>query len=98
MRLLRWLAAVGVVFGVGLLQAAQRNALVLNGYAVGARVTRAHAEENDLRRLRTEVAGLASPAELARFADRHDLTLVAWTPAAPDPLVRLAGGPSEPGD
>lgn len=101
MRLTRWLAAVGLVFGLGVLQAAQRNALVLHGYAVGARMARAQAQENDIRRLSAEVAGLSSPAELARYADRKHLKFIAWTHTGPAPsgssrLLRLAGGPEEP--
>lgn len=98
MTLRRWFLLEAVLVGLGCLQVAQRNAILLNGYAVGARMERVHAQETSVAWLRNDVAGLASPTHLARVARDRQLAFVAWStlPAAGQggetakPPVRLA--------
>lgn len=99
MSLRRWFLLEAVLVGLGCLQVAQRHAILLNGYAVGARMERVHAQETNLAWLRNDVTGLASPTHLARVARDRRLTLVAWSTlpaarvqgeAAAQPLIRLA--------
>lgn len=79
MRMRHWLILIGLVMGVGWLQVAQRNALVMKGYAVGERLHRLQEQETDISRLDADVASLTSPAALARAANERRLTLVAWS-------------------
>ena len=103
MNLRRWFLLVAVLVGVGCLQVAQRTAVLLNGYAVGARMERVHAQAADLAWLRNDVTSLTSPTRLARVARDRRLTFVAWStlPAttgqggeSAKPLVRLAADDS----
>jgi len=87
MRLPRWLMLIGVLVGLGCLQVAQRNAVTLQGYAVGERLRRVHAEETAVSWLQTEVRTLASPSRLAQVSDDRQLKLVAWSPLPPTPSV-----------
>ena len=78
MRLSRWMAVIGVMVMIGCLQVAQRNALLLKGYAVGERMHQVHTQESDVAWLSAEVTGLASPSHLASVAAERRLKLVAW--------------------
>ena len=77
MRLSRWFTLIGGVVMLGLLQVAQRNAIVLQGYGVGERIVRAHRQETEVGWLQTHVAGLSSPQALAGVAESRRLKLVA---------------------
>ena len=105
MRLAHWMMLIGFVVGLGCLQVAQRNAIVLTGYSVGERVTRVHQQEADVSWLNMQVVGLTSPTHLAQIAKERRLNLVARVtlPAAlpsggaAKPAVRLAAGdPQQP--
>ena len=106
MRLSRWLALIALVVGFGGLQVAQRNALFLQGYALGDRMSRMHAQETEVAWLRARVTGLASPMHLAQVAQDRQLKLVAWSTLAPigprvvaAPVQAVPGqGASQPGD
>jgi hypothetical protein len=84
MRLSGWMALIGVLVAVGCLAVTQRNAVYGQGYAVGRRLHRLHAEESDVSRLRAQVTGLESPTRLAQLADERRLKLVAWSTLSPD--------------
>ena len=79
MRLSHWFALIGLLVAVGCLQVAQHNALFLSGYAVGGRLARVHAQQNDVSWLSAQVVGLASPTHLANVAEDRGLKLVAWS-------------------
>ena len=79
MRLTHWLMGIGVVVAIGCLQVAQRNALFLQGYAIGSRVSRLHTEQTDVAWLHARVTQLSSPTNLARAAQERQLKLVAWS-------------------
>lgn len=79
MPLLRWFLLIGVVVGLGLLQVAQRNAIFLQGYAVGERMVKAHRESTDVSWLKARLDSLSSPAHLSEAAEKHRLKLVAWS-------------------
>ena len=83
MRLSRWLLLIGIVVGLGCLQVVQRNALLLQGYAIGERAHRVHEEETAVAWLNAEVDGLASPGRLAQTSRDQRLALVAWAPLSP---------------
>lgn len=91
MSLRRWFLLEAVLVGLGCLQVTQRNAILLNGYAVGASMERMHAQETSLAWLRNDVIGLASPTHLARVARDRRLTLVAWSVL---PAAAVQGGES----
>lgn len=96
MTLPRGMMLIGVVVGIGCLQVAQRNALVLKGYVVGERLQKVHAQERDIAWLDADVTGLVSPSHLARVARERELKLVArlrFPPAGS--LVRDAAAPGE---
>ncbi len=78
MNLTRWLVAIALLVGLGCLQVAQRNAIVLKGYALGQRTSELHAQETAVAWLGAEVNGLQSPAHLARVAQQRRLKFVAW--------------------
>ena len=94
MTLTRWFTLIGLVIGLGCLQVAERNAVVLKGYAVGDRLHRLHQTETDTLLAKEQVAGLASPAALVRAAGQRQLKFVAWAtlPAAPDRRQAVAAG------
>ena len=84
MRLSRWMTFIGIVVGLGCLRVSQRNAIYLQGYAVGSRATRLHAQETDLAWLRSRVNGLSAPSRLAQIAEERRMKLVAWSPLPED--------------
>ncbi|MDP3722242.1 MAG: hypothetical protein Q8R91_01930 [Candidatus Omnitrophota bacterium] len=96
MSLPRWLTLIAVLVGVGCLQVAVRNAVILRGYAVGERLQRLHRQEGDLSWLTTKVAGLSSPASLARVAREHHPNLVAWR-TLPEPSAASVVSPASLG-
>lgn len=77
MNLRRWMTLVGGVVVLGLLQVAQRNAIVLQGYGLGERLAREHRQQTDVGWLQTRVAGLSSPGALAGAQESRRLKLVA---------------------
>ena len=89
MKLNRWLAAIGVVMAVGILQVAQKNTVYLKGYALGDRVEKAHKEETEISWLETRVLRLTSPEHLSDAVQERHLNLVAWSLLAPDQGQRL---------
>ena len=90
----RWFALIAIVVGLGCLQVAQRNAILLKGYAVGARIGDLHAQETDLSWLNAHVVGLNSPAHLARVAQERRLTFVAWSRLAHESSLTGSGSAS----
>lgn len=86
MRLSRWMLLIGILVGVGCLQVAQHNALFLRSYAVGERIRRVQAQENETSWLQAQVIGLSSPTHLAKVGADRQLKLVAW--------LRFPVGPS----
>jgi len=98
MPLSRWLALIALLVGTGFLQVGQRNAIVLNAYAVGAGMRQVHAKETDVSWLDVEVASLASPARLAQVVRERRLKLVARPTLSAVPSLRLAAGNSEVAD
>ncbi len=85
MRLAHWVTLIGLLVGLGCLQVAQRNALFLQGYAIGERMGRVHTTENDVAWLNMRVVGLASPTHLSQVAQERRLNLVAWSTLSPVP-------------
>ena len=94
MSISRWFALTAVVVGLGCLQVAQRNAILLKGYAIGTRMSDLHAQETDLSWLSADVVGLSSPAHLARVAQERRLTFVAWSRLAHDSSLAGSGSGS----
>jgi len=89
MNLRRWMTLVGAVVVLGLLQVAQRNAIVLQGYGLGERVAHTHKQQTDVGWLQTRVAGLSSPGALAGAQESRRLKLVARStlhPSAAGPM------------
>lgn len=95
MSLPRWLTLIAVLVGVGCLQVAMRNAVILRGYAVGERLQRLHRQEGDLSWLKTKVVGLSSPASLAYVAREHHPNFVPWSPL-PSSSLRLVATVGSP--
>lgn len=100
MRLSRWFAAIVVMTGLGLLQVALRNGLILQSYAVGERTAKLHTHETETEWLSARVLGLTSPTHLAQVAQARRLNLVAWntlSTASPQPtlLAQADGSPDE---
>ena len=91
MRLSHWAALIGVVVGLGCLQVAQRNAVVLKGYAVGERMARVHHDETDALWLNAQVVELASPTHLSQVARERRLKFVAWSTLSPAPSFTRTG-------
>lgn len=79
MALGRWLLLIGTVVGLGCLQVAQRNALMVTGYAVGEGRAQVHAKQTEVSWAGARVAGLSSPVHLAEVAQERRLKLVAWS-------------------
>ncbi len=96
MTLTRWLTLIGIVVGLGCLQVAQRNAVVLKGYAVGERLHRIQQTETEVLLAKERVIGLASPAALAQAAEDRQMKFVAWAtlPSAPENLRAVAAATS----
>ena len=90
MRLSHWMALIAVFVAVGFLSVSQRNAIYGQGYAVGRRLHKLHAEQSDVSRLRAHVTGLEAPTRLAQLADERRLKLVAWSTLSPDRPVAVA--------
>lgn len=93
MRLSRWFLLIAAVVGLGCLFVAQRTATVLKGYAVGERMHRVHARENETAWLKAHVVELASPTHLAEVAEEQDLKLVGWLRLPPATLLVGAASP-----
>lgn len=87
MRLSRWMLLIGGIVALGCLFVAQRTATFLKGYAVGERMHRVHAQENETAWLKAHVVELASPTHLAEVAEEQDLKLVGWLRLPPAPLL-----------
>ena len=94
MRVSRWFMLIAMVVGLGCLQVAQRNAILLKGYVIGTRMDSLHAEETDLSWLNAQVVGLSSPAHLARVAQERRLTFVAWSRLAHESSLAGSGSAS----
>lgn len=84
MRLRPWFLLIGVIVGLGCLQVAQRNAVLMKGYAVGERTRHLHTQQTDVSWLNVQVTGLASPVHLAQVAQERQLKLVAWSTLSSD--------------
>ncbi len=67
---------VGLV-ALGCFQVAQHNAVILKGYALGARTRALHQQETDVAWLDARVMALASPAHLDDVAHTRRLQLIA---------------------
>ena len=87
MPLSRWMGLIGIVVALGCLKVTQRNALFLQGYAVGERLAQMHKQETDVSWLHAQVTGLESPGRLARAAQDQQLKLVAWSTLSPERAV-----------
>lgn len=79
MPLRRWFFLIGMLVGLGCLRVAQRNALMVTGYAVGDSRARIHAKQTEVSWADARVEGLASPVHLAEVAQERRLKLVAWS-------------------
>lgn len=99
MTLTRWFALIGLVIGLGCLQVAERNAVILRGYAVGERLHRLHQKETATLLTKERVTGLSSPAALVRVAGERQLKFVAWAtlPAASERRQAVAAETSKAG-
>ena len=96
MRLSGWMTLIGVLVAVGCVAVSQHNAVYGQGYAVGRRLHRLHAEQSDVSRLRAQVTGLEAPTRLAKVAEDRRLKLVAWSTLSPDRTSAVSvadGGP-----
>lgn len=93
MKLSRWFLLIGSVVGLGLFQVTLRNAIFMQGYAVGERVATAHRETTEVAWLEAKLVGLSSPGHLSDTAEKQKLKLVAWSvlepPQAPQVLAAL---------
>lgn len=87
MRLSRWMLVIGIMVGLGCLQVAQRNAILLKSYGVGERMNRIHARQTELAWLQAHVTELSSPTHLAQMAQERRLKLVAWWRLPPTPSM-----------
>ena len=96
MRLSRWMGLVGLMVGLGCLQVAERTAVVLKGYAVGDRLSRAHIASADVAWAESRVTGLTSPVHLALAAHERHLTLVAQASLADAPMVTKTAAKARP--
>jgi hypothetical protein len=92
----RWVGLIGIVTGLGMLQVAQRNAVVLRGYAVGSRVAEVHQQETELSWLGAQVMELSSPGRLAQVAKDRQLKLVARSTLAPARPLGAMASPMPP--
>jgi hypothetical protein len=95
MRLSRWFMLIAVLVAIGAMQVGQRNAVVLQAYALRERVDRVHVETTDVSWLSAEVDGLASPESLSRIATERELKFVAWATLDPEPAVPVGVPGSE---
>ena len=94
MPLSRWMSLIAVLVGIGCLEVAQRNAIVLSGYAVGSQAERLHAQQTEVAWLSSKVTGLSSPSHLAQVARERQLKLVAWSTLSTPPPLATLGMPS----
>ena len=90
LKFVRGLLFISALAAVGLLKAAQRNALFLEGYALGEQTQQAHQTETDVAWLQTRVLNLTSPAHLADMVQARHLKLVAWSVLSPEQVNVLA--------
>ena len=79
MRVSQWLMLVGVLVSVGMLQVAQRTAIVRRGYALGQRTHRLHEAERDVAWLRAQLQGLSSPNRLTDVSQTRQQPFIAWS-------------------
>ena len=79
MPLNRWLMGLALAVGVGMLIAAQRIAVFMEGYVVGKRLQQLQEQETRVGWLDHQVVGSASPASLARQVQSRRMNLVAWS-------------------
>lgn len=95
----KWAIAIGLMVGLGLLQVAQRNALLLEGYALGERVEQMHKDQVVLHWLQADVTRLGSPSALADAAQTRKWKFVARevAPKAPALITVAAFETSEAG-
>ena len=94
MSISRWFTLIAIMVGLGCLQVAQRHAILLKGYAVGARMGNVHTQETDLSWVNAHVVGLSSPTHLAQVAQERRLTFVAWSRLAYEPSIVGPGSSS----
>ena len=90
MRLAHWMMLIGLLVGLGCLQVAQRNAIILKGYAVGERLMRIHRQEADVSWLNMQVIGLTSPTHLSKIAKERRLNFVARMTLPSEPVAAAA--------
>lgn len=90
----RWLAAIGLLTGLGLLKVGQQNALLLKSYALGERVQKTHEQETELAWLNARVMSLTSPNNLSKTAEDRHMKLVAWATLNTQQLEKSAGASS----
>ena len=95
MRPSRWMALIGILVAVGCLKVAQRNAILLKGYALGTQVSGIHEKEVEVAWLKSEIIGLVSPAHLSDVARERQLKLVAWSTLPVAPLLISDAVPSQ---
>lgn len=95
MSLTRWLLAVSLVMGLGILRVAQHTTVLFQAYAVGERLQQVHSRERDIAWLRNGVLELSSPSRLASLAKERKMTLVAWSTFAPPAGPRTAARQAE---
>lgn len=95
----KWAIAIGLMAVLGCLQVAQRNALLLQGYALGHRVEQMHEDQVVLHWLQADVTRLGSPTALADAAQSHKWKFVARevVPKTPTLMTVAALEPSEAG-
>lgn len=87
MSIKKWAIAIGCVVGLGCLQVAQRNALLLQGYALGHRVEQMHEDQVVLHWLQADVTRLGSPSALADAAQMRKWKFVAREVAPKGPTL-----------
>lgn len=99
MAIKKWTIAIGLMALLGCLQVAQRNALLLHGYALGERVEQMHEDQVVLHWLQADVTRLGSPSALADAAQAHKWKFVAReiVPKAPTLITVAALEPAEAG-
>ena len=79
MRLSRWLGLVGILVVIGCLQVAQRTAITLQGYRVGAQLSELQTQGADIAWRNAQVASLLAPAHLAEVVHEGGMKFVAWS-------------------
>ena len=85
---------IGTLVGLGCLQVAQHNAIVLSGYAAGDRLNKVHAKETEVGWLNAQVTGHLSPVALDQAVQERRLNLVAWSTWRPDQSIAAETSPA----